>query len=498
LTIDAAAPGSISSDSGEPELGGPTTRRRTLNFLFLAAGEALAKLLTFAAFVHLGRTLGPELYGRVEFVLAVMVFFALSTDFGLGNYGAREIAKDPRRAATLPGEIAGLRLLLAFGACAGVLLLSAVLPLSGDVRTLLAFYGLSLFAFPALLPWLFQGLDLMHWVALASVARQAVFAGLVLLFVGPRTPLAAIGLCEIAAAAAAAIFFTAVARQRLQLPFPRPRLRLATLTPHLRRAAPIGLGLLAWAALWYVATILLGVMVGGESLGWFGASHRAVLALHTFVYLYFFNLLPSLSRTASQPRESLLRLVRDSLPPAVWVSLLVALLTAVLSRELLTLAYGSEFAGGARVLSLLVWIIPLTALGGYFHFTLVAYDLQNLDLIALLAGGMVALVAGLALIPAYGALGAAAALLIAAVLQIALAYLFVRRRIVRIEFADVLVAPLMATAAAFVLHTAVRDLGPWAAAALSALLYLAILAVWGVRQSAHPRLLRTLPWSALG
>ena len=69
--------------------------------------------------------LGPEEYGFVEFTLAVMVFFILPVDLGLGSYGAREIARNPERASRLLHEITGLRLVLAI--CSIVALLGFIL-----------------------------------------------------------------------------------------------------------------------------------------------------------------------------------------------------------------------------------------------------------------------------------------------------------------------------------------------------------------------------------
>src|SRR3984957_15471766 len=69
--------------------------RLAVNFLYLSAGEFTAKLLTFASFSYLARVLGPSQYGPLEFTLAVMVFFSLSTDLGLAIYGAREVARNP-------------------------------------------------------------------------------------------------------------------------------------------------------------------------------------------------------------------------------------------------------------------------------------------------------------------------------------------------------------------------------------------------------------------
>ena len=68
-------------------------RQIVSNFTFLAGGEVLSKVCTFAAFTFLARALGPESFGHLEFTLAMMVFFTLLVDFGTSPYGAREIAK---------------------------------------------------------------------------------------------------------------------------------------------------------------------------------------------------------------------------------------------------------------------------------------------------------------------------------------------------------------------------------------------------------------------
>jgi len=83
-------------------------RRLAANLLYLLTGEFAAKLLTFASFSYLARLLGPQDYGFLEFTLAVMVFFTLPVDLGLGTYGAREIARHPDQAARLLREITGL------------------------------------------------------------------------------------------------------------------------------------------------------------------------------------------------------------------------------------------------------------------------------------------------------------------------------------------------------------------------------------------------------
>jgi inosine-uridine nucleoside N-ribohydrolase len=46
--------------------------RLALNYILLTSGEFVSKLLALAAFMYLGRVLGPQRYGSLEFTLAAI------------------------------------------------------------------------------------------------------------------------------------------------------------------------------------------------------------------------------------------------------------------------------------------------------------------------------------------------------------------------------------------------------------------------------------------
>src|SRR5215475_6726094 len=225
----------------EPSPARPEPKRLAANLLFLMAGEFTAKLLTFASFSYLARTLGPRDYGFIEFTLALMVFFSLPVDLGLGSYGAREIARNPARAPELLHEITGLRLFLSFCSMAALGVLILFLHQSHRLKELLILYGLSLLGAPFLLQWLFQGHDQMRWVALTEIVRQIGFAALVLLTFRHGTPLWHIGVIECASVAGAALFCAYVTRLELRFAWPWPDLKVSRLMGHLKESAPIGL-----------------------------------------------------------------------------------------------------------------------------------------------------------------------------------------------------------------------------------------------------------------
>ena len=466
-TAVAAAP------SREGSGGAPAEPRKlAVNFVFLSCGEFTAKLLTFASFSFLARNIGPWRYGLLEFTLALMVFFTLPVDLGLGSYGAREIARDPKRAARLLHEITGLRLLLALVSMAalGLFILAVDKPLEQEL--LLALYGLSLLGGPFLLQWYFQAHDQMHWVGLASIVRQAGFAALVF-WMGPgRKGVLWMGVVECLSVAAAAAFCVYVTRRRMHAAWPWPDLRIRRLLGHLREVWAIGLTELAWAFMWYFCTVLLGLVFSDWTLGWFGASHRVLMALHTFVWLYFFNLLPSISRCMALPSHHLLELSDRSMRFAAWVGVFAAGLLTVVAPVVLTMIYGPAFRDASGSFSILAWMLPVAMVSGHHRYILVAYNHQKRLLYCTAVSAVAAVGLSFALVPLYGGQGAAWALLIANAVNLALVYVAVRQLVVKVPIGPQLTAPLVALGAAAVAYFCLLGWNYWVAVGVACVVYL--------------------------
>jgi O-antigen/teichoic acid export membrane protein len=457
-----------------------TGRKLAFNFAALAAGEMTAKLLTFASLSYLARTLGPSNYGFIEFTLAVMVFFSLPADLGLAAYGAREAAHSPENAGRLLHAVTGLRMALTLVSMALLAVFILLLHNTREVKLLLSLYGVSLLGGPFLLQWFFQAHDQMRRVGIASIIRQAGFAALVFLFFRRGMPLAWVGAIECASVAGVGLYCAFITR-RMGFGWPWPELRPRHLAGHLSQAIPIGLAEIAWAFMWYFCTVLLGLVFTGTTLGWFGASHRIVMALHTFVYLYFFNLLPSISRCVDRPARQLLDLMDGSMRVIAWTGLFgAALLTAVAPR-LLVLLYGQSFQGAATSFSILVWMLPIAMLSGHYRYTLIAYRLQNKLLHRTAISAAVAVGLGFALVPVYGGTGAAWALLIANAVNFALVWQAVRRLVTPIPMRPHLTAPVAALVVSGIVYYALIGRNEPLALTAAVSLYLAALFVFDGR-----------------
>ena len=410
--------------------------------MLLSGGESISKILAFVAFAYLARLLGPDTYGDIEFALAVTLSFNLIVEGGLGLLGAREVAKDDKSVLNLTFHIVILRFLLAMGAFLLLVLFVSISNNSWQEKQLVLLYGLTLFETPGLLQWVFQAFDQMKWVAIASVIRWSIFAGFVFLFIFEPGQVWVIPLIEIGALGCVVAFNFGVFSHLYGHFWQRFDTTLALSL--LRQTFPIGVTQLMWGFKVYLPIIMLGLLVGGQEVGWFGAAHRIVIALHTFVWMYFFNIYPSISRCSQQPPAALQHLIGKSLQVTSWSAVFIAVTGIILGKPLITLVYGSQYGEGIIVFQILIWLVAFTLISSHYMYILIAYNRQWIELLTAVCGAAVSIILNLLLIPNYGLLGAAYALLATEATIWGLNYYIVRRQIAPIPFWNHLTKPIIA------------------------------------------------------
>lgn len=376
------------------------------NFASLSGAEAISKALTFVAFAYLARVFGSAGYGYVEWAGAILMVASLIVDQGFSSYGAREIARAPERTADLVSQIVTARIVLAALAYVALAAFAMAFVSDAAVRNLILVFGLSLAVIPFLLQWSFQGHDRMHLVSVTQIVRQVVFAAVVLLFVNGTGDLVMVGIAEVAAVGIAAGLSVVLYLRA----FPaHSRLRPAFSSETFKSGGVIGLSQLFWVVKMFGATVIVGMIATASETGTFAGAMRIFIAAHTFVWLYFFNLLPSLSRAWVSDRGEYALLIRDSMRLVLWIALPVCIVSLFVAPLAMSLVYGAEFVQGAGALRWLAIACLLAAISGHFRFGLIAAGFQSREMVSSAAGAAGALV----LIPAgyffggitYGALG---------------------------------------------------------------------------------------------
>ena len=394
------------------------------NFLSLSGAEVISKLLTVAAFAFVARIVGPGGFGYLEFAYSVVMCGALLVDQGSGVYGAREIARSPNSTTRLVTEVTSLRLALAAAVYAGFVLFVWVLDRPAALEQLVLLFGLSVFLMPFMLQWVFQGHDRMRIVGMMQIVRQAVFAIVVFTLLRERELLWPVAIGELCGAAAVVFLSLWLYRAQLGLHIP---LKFLISSQLLRAGATIGLGQLFWSLRMYGAIVVIGFIATEAEVGFFGAAMRIAIGLNAFVWLYFFNLLPSMSRMWKQDLNAFHLLMGQSLRTAGWLALGGGTLWVVLAPLLILLVYGAEFMPAAPALQWMSGLVILAAIHGHFRLALLAADHQRY----VTASAGIGTVVALAVIPLgyahWGISGAAIALVAGEIMVWASSYLFSRR-----------------------------------------------------------------------
>ncbi len=400
-----------------------------VRYLMLFGGEGFAKVCAFGAFAYLARTIGPREFGLVELSLSVTVFFVLGAESGLGSYGARLIERTPSQAASLIPQVAILRAMLGIPAYLAILLLSKRYGMPG--AGILAIYGALVLLTPFFTQWVFQGLRQMQWVAATSALRYGTFSALVVLLIRPDSDTRLVAVAEILGALVVVIFNAFVIRRVL-------RLRLdwggavAGAFNLLKHAWFLGASDLAWAAMWYSPSILLGWLAltrNYTQVAWLAAAVRIVMALHTFVWLYFFNMIPNLSKEIQAGLAGWRALLARSMSISTWGACLIALSGTFFAPLIVDTTYGRGYAPAVLPFQIAIWMIPIAWFSGHFRFSLIASGRQRLEFLACAAGGIATASTAYGIVQWSGAPGAAAALVVGGIVNAILAGLAVHRTI---------------------------------------------------------------------
>ena len=359
------------------------------NFISLAGAESVSKLVTFVAFAYLARLLGPAGYGYIEWAGAILMCSSLIVDQGLSSYGAREIARDPGRTGRLVSEIVTARVLLAVVSYVLLLAFAFFFIADQNARDLVLVYGVSLFAVPFLLNWVFQGHDLMQAAAAVQLIRQLVFSAVVLAFVSSTSEILLVGVAEIAGVTLSALFGFWAFRKlvKVKIDF-RPRLS-ATL---FREGAPIGLSQMFWVAKMFGATLLIGLVATSEDTGYFAGAMRLLIAIHTFVWLYYFNLLPTMSRAWLMGRDVLASTIYRSLRWAIPVIIFAGSVWYFVAPATMSVVYGPEFVQGGAALQWMAGVWVCAAVSGHFRFGLIAAGKQTAEMATAAAGAAITVI----------------------------------------------------------------------------------------------------------
>jgi len=392
----------------------PTLSTVTRNAAALFVGRALVMTLSFAFLIGAARVLGLSGFG--QYMLARTYFDLLLTlsVTGLSILITREIAKAPALGPVYLGTGAPLVIGLA-ALLSGLLVL--VSPLAGygsDVRSMLWLVSLALIpaSFAMLCEAVFVAIGKAPYVMFGTCSEGALYAGIGLVLLwqghGGHSLLAALVATR---ASLAALYAVRVWRVFGEM----PRLGSYAFTRRL---------CLDWRTFacenWLAnitsstSTIVLSVFHSEATVGLYTAASRITNFGTPLIASFTSAMFPYLSRLHEESSLSFRRVGEESLKYMVAVALPGVVMIATFADRIIATMYGDVYRPAVPVLRIVIWVFVLNFINPFVSHLLFARGEQIRSLRVGAITAAVSLVLSLVLIPRWGAIGAASAVLASA------------------------------------------------------------------------------------
>jgi polysaccharide transporter, PST family len=393
----------------------------------LYAVQATILLIPLATLPYLTRVLGPSAMGLLLFSQALASVLTTAIEFGFEVTASRSVARRPgdrEASGRLSAEVLSAKLLLVALSIPVAVLAWLAVPLLRDNPEYVALAWLLAVAQGFSPLWFFLGSERVGAPAAIDIGSKVVAAAGVFVVVRDGDDGVLVLALQAGAALAAAALGLVLLARRAGLGRPSLRLGLAGL----RDSAHIGVFRLVSGASVLAPSLIVGLLSSAAQVGYWGVADKVYRAPNAALWPLSQALYPSISRLRVVDDARASRVVRAAVAGFVAVGIVLALLLAAAAEPLVDILFGEDFGEASSVLTVLAFSLPLVLLGHTLTYqVLMPLDrdraANSLGLVGL--GSKVAI--ALALVPAYGALGAAWATLGSSVVYAVVACYFVAR-----------------------------------------------------------------------
>jgi O-antigen/teichoic acid export membrane protein len=441
------------------------SRAISRNFALIAASNLLAPALSLALVLAIGRLQGVEVLGKYSLLTSLLVFGASAAGFGLPVVITREVAQAPEHAGRWFASAATLATALSLPVVALAVVACALATPDRELALALALACVA--ALPSAVTQCAEAVLLAFehardFVAI-NLSETAARAALGTWLVWQGYGIVAIAALVLALRVASVGFFVAALRRRGVAASLRPD---ASLARRLLGYVPVT-GLIPIVNAFYARAdvFLLSSLGSWRDVGLYGAALRLVDLARSIPPAYARAVYPMLARLRAGSAEEYAAAGRHAVRQGLLLGIPLALALYGSAEPVIRLLYGDELAPAASVLRVLAWAVVPVSLAIVLAQVLFAADKQGVDLGVNVTSMVASALAALVLIPRFGALGAAASVLLASTLYATLQYAGVARFVGPLGVGPDLARLAAVAGAGLAAHWAAASAGPFVATA---------------------------------
>jgi O-antigen/teichoic acid export membrane protein len=327
--------------------------------------------------VYLARSIGPEKFGVLSYVIAFSSFISVFSRLGMESILVREISTHRSESSSYMGTVFYMMLC---GGALSALLTSFILFFLGEeasVRKYLAIISLGImFQGFLVIDYNFQSEFKARFSARVKIISIVITSFLKMFMAYLNAPLS--------------LFFVAYAFDYLMIGF-------SLYVVHYLTKGPLFLGSLNWklakslisnafpmvmsgvATIAMVKTdhIMIKNMLCAKSLGIYAAAAKIYEGWSTLALVLSLSIFPIFLHEKKKSQKAYKEKVGIFFMCFFWVSVAFSIFVSIFSGWIILLLYGAEYSSGQSILSILIWAAPLISIGFISTRYLIAEKMQN-------------------------------------------------------------------------------------------------------------------------
>ncbi len=363
--------------------------------------------------VWVARYLGPEQFGLMSYALAFVALFTAVANLGLNGIVVRDLVQDPTNADTTMGTSFVLSVLGGFSAfCLSLLAISYARPddeLAKFIVVLLSL--LMVFKATDVVRYWFESQVQSKYVVWMENGIFLVFAAIKIVLIVAESPLLAFIWALFAEGLLVATGLMIVyALQGGEIRAWRARISRAKNL--IKDSWPLILSGLAIMIYMRIDQIMLGQMLGDESVGIYSAAVKISEVWYFIPMTIVASVFPSIIEAKKQNETLYYDRLQKLYDIMVLVALVLAILITFLSDWVVTLLFGKAYLEAGTVLSIHIWAGIFVFLGVASEKWFLIEGLQRFTFYRTLFGSVVNVGLNMLMIPKSGVTGAAYATVI--------------------------------------------------------------------------------------
>lgn len=428
------------------------------NALSIFSSDAVNRATTFLLYLLIARHLGAYEFGQMSLALTFFYAFRVTAVAGLKTLVTREVAKDPAKTDLYLANASALVLLSSLLSIVILFICVRLLDYSSGTASVILLVSLGFFPYSisAVCEAVFQGRQQMRYIAYANIpVHIAKVALAVLLLVrGYGLPhLVSLLLASYVAVAAieSCIMFCRISKPRLRID---PAFAL-----DICRRTGVFLGIDGIIALMSTLIIfILSKLTTETEVGLYSAATQLMVPVTLVYQSIAASVFPMMCQTVETRFHALKRTAEHLFGVLIAIGLPTVVALFLLADEVLVVLYGrTDFLSASPALRIMVWNLILVALTHAFGQVFLAGRRETITLRIVAIDTLVTLVCGLLLIEYFGVIGAAAATLLARIVDCIQHYVMVAKVLPTIAVGRLLWKPAAGAAAMGLYLTAFRD-----------------------------------------